>query len=308
MNRCALFLPSLLVLVASCNSTSMEGGAPIAAAKTAEEAGSGAAKTASAAKAKSPKKPTLKELEAQLATLKEAKVEARRKARYAQAELEIAESGSRISLAEAEETTRKARKSLQKAREAMTAFDEVERPLAARKATLRIADAEHRVRSAETDLAGLQDIFAEEVEASAKPEILRRGRRDVERAREQLEITRAEVAHQLEIELPKKMAELADAVRSAEASLAQAEQKAQRGRLRATLDVEKATDGLDDARRAAKKADGKVKAKERQVNDAKRAKKKPAKGKDAKAKGNDAKAKAKDTKAKGGDTKAKSDA
>ncbi len=288
MNRRAILLPSLLVLVASCKSTSAEGAGAIEAAQRAQ-ADSGAANPAPeakpAAKAKKPKKPTLKELEAQLATLKEAKVEARRKARYAQAELEIAESGSRIALAEAEETTRKARMSLEKAREAMTAFDAVGRPLAARKATLRIADAEHRVRSAETDLAGLEDIFAEEVEASAKPEILRRGRRDVERAREQLEITRAEVAHELETELPMKMAELADAVRSAEASLAQAEQKAQRGRLRATLDVERATDGLDDARRAAKKADGKVNAKERQVKEAKSAKKKAAKEENARAEG-----------------------
>ncbi|MEC8495907.1 MAG: hypothetical protein VXZ39_13340, partial [Planctomycetota bacterium] len=78
---------------------------------------------------------------------------------------------------------------------------------------------------------------------------------------------------------------LADAVRSAEASLAQAEQKAQRGRLRATLDVERATDGLDDARRAAKKADGKVNAKERQVKEAKSAKKKAAKEENARAEG-----------------------
>ena len=39
-------------------------------------------------------------------------MEARRKARYAQVELEIAESGSRISLAEAEETTRQALRDL----------------------------------------------------------------------------------------------------------------------------------------------------------------------------------------------------
>ena len=127
----------------------------------------------------------LKELETQLVNLKKAKVEARREARYAQAELEIAEAGARISRAEAEEATRKARMGLEKARKAMEAFDQVERPLAVRKGALRIADAENRVRSAETDLAGLEDIFAEEVEASAKPEILRRGRRDVERAREQ---------------------------------------------------------------------------------------------------------------------------
>ncbi|MEC7231724.1 MAG: hypothetical protein VXW31_02165, partial [Planctomycetota bacterium] len=181
MNRSALLLPLFLGLIASCNSTSTEGGAPIAAGQAAPAAGSGAAEPAPeakpAAKAKKPKKPTLKELEAQLATLKEAKVEARREARYAQAQLEIAESGARISLAEAEETTRKARASLERAREAMATFDEVERPLAARKATLRIADAEHRVLSATTDLAGLEEIFAEEVEASAKPEILRRGRR-----------------------------------------------------------------------------------------------------------------------------------
>ena len=131
------------------------------------------------------------------------------------------------------------------------------------------------MRSAETDLAGLEDIFAEEVEASAKPEILRRGRRDVERAREQLQITAAEVDHERETKLPAKMSELADGVRSAEASLAQAEQRAQRGRLRAALDVEKATDDLDDARRASKEADGKVKAKERQVREAKAARRAP---------------------------------
>ena len=288
MKRCSLLLPSFLVLLAGCNSSSSKAGAPISTGEEAPAAQAAAPKPAPAPKAKKPKKPTLKELEAQLAALKEAKVAARRGSRYAQAELEIAEAGARLSLAEAEEATRKARMGLEKARKAMDAFDQVERPLAVRKSALRIADAENRVRSAETDLAGLEDIFAEEVEASAKPEILRRGRRDVERAREQLQITAAEVDHELETKLPAKMSELADGVRSAEASLAQAEQRAQRGRLRAALDVEKATDGLDDARRAAKEADGKVKSKERQVREAKGAakgsNKKPANGKDAKVK------------------------
>ena len=185
MNRCSLFPVFVLALVAGCHSTASQAGAPIATAKEAPVAQSGSSKSASkpAPKAKS-KGPTLKELESQLVNLKKAKVEARRAARYAQAELEIAEAGARVSLAETEEATRKARMSLEKAREAMESFDQVERPLAARKAAVRIADAENRVRSAETDLAGREDIFGEEVEASAKPEILRRGRRDVERARD----------------------------------------------------------------------------------------------------------------------------
>lgn len=297
MKRCSPLLPSLLVLAAGCNAIPPKTGAPIPTAEVASVSKAAAAKPAPAPRAKKPKKPTLKELETQLATLKEAKVEARREARYAQAELEIAEAGARISRAEAEEATRNARMGLEKARKAMEAFDQVERPLAVRKSALRIADAENRVRSAETDLAGLEDIFAEEVEASAKPEILRRGRRDVERAREQLQITAAEVDHERETKLPAKMSELADGVRSAEASLAQAEQRAQRGRLRAALDVEKATDNLDDARRASKEADGKVKSKERQVREAKAAAKgsqqKSTKGKDSK------ETKARSTKSKG---------
>ncbi|MEC8496380.1 MAG: hypothetical protein VXZ39_15735, partial [Planctomycetota bacterium] len=72
MNRRAILLPSLLVLVASCQSTSTVGAGSIVAAQRAQ-ADSGAADPAPeakpAAKAKKSKKPTLKELEAQLATL-----------------------------------------------------------------------------------------------------------------------------------------------------------------------------------------------------------------------------------------------
>ena len=163
MKRCSLLLPSILVLVTGCNSIGPKAGAPIPTAEEAPASRAATPKPATAPKAKKPKKPTLKELETQLVSLKEAKVEARREARYAQAELEIAEAGARISRAEAEEATRKARMGLEKARKAMEAFDQVERPLAVRKGALRIADAENRVRSAETDLAGLEDIFAEEV-------------------------------------------------------------------------------------------------------------------------------------------------
>lgn len=233
----------------------------------------GAAKEKKAGK-KAPgkgKKPTLEDLEKELATLQEDKVGARRKLRYAEAELEIAELGAQIARAESEESVRKARVALDAARQEMEVFDSVERPLAITKGKLRVKDSEHRLRSAETDLIGLEEIFAEEVEASAKPEILRRGRRDVERAKEQLEITKAEVALETDTKLEGRMRQLASSVRSAEASLETAERKAEQTRLRSDLDVEKATDGLDEQRRTSKKADGKVKAQQRKINAAKEA-------------------------------------
>ena len=269
---------------------------PIPTSGEASVSKAAAPKPAPAPKAKKPKKPTLKELETQLATLKKAKVEARREARYAQAELEIGRQEPNLA-GGGREATRKARMGLEKARKAMEAFDQVERPLAVRKTafaspTRRIACARRRrISRGSRTSSPRRSRPARSRRSCDVADVMWSGRAS------RLQITAAEVDHERETKLPAKMSELADGVRSAEASLAQAEQRAQRGRLRAALDVEKATDDLDDARRASKEADGKVKSKERQVREAKAAAKgsqqKSTKGKDSK------EAKAKSTKSKG---------
>lgn len=220
------------------------------------------------AKKAKPKKSEVESLTEQLRTAKEAKVQAERELRYAEADLEIAEMGAAGAEIDAVESLRSARVDLDAAKEALEVFSSIEQALAVQKAAMSVSDAEERLITAQTDLVGLEDIFAEETEASAKPEILRRGRRKVERAQRGLELATEEQRLKTSTELPAKLRGLSSKVRAMEAALASATNGAAKKRRSADLSVEKATDTADDKKREARKAAGKVKSLEKRLNDA----------------------------------------
>ena len=212
------------------------------------------------------KKPTAAELREEIAEAKEAKVLAAREVGYAETELQIAQLGAKAGEIEVAESLRAARAGLEKARAAQARFEEVERPLQLKEASMKIDDARDSVVKAETDLVGLEQIFEEEAEALAKPEILRRGRRSVERARMRLEIETARHALKVEREFPSKLKELTGEVRAAEAALAAKEAAAAERRLKLELGVTKAIDSVDDKKRALRKAERKIKPLQKRLN------------------------------------------
>ncbi len=247
--------------------------APKAAAKPGPNESAAAGKAAKAQQAKGkakakPKPPSAETLAKQLTEAKEAKVDAEREQRYAEADLEIAEMGAAGTEIEVVESLRSARAELAAAQDALAVFDATERPLKVAKAQLAVADAEERLLTAETDLVGLEDIFAQEVEASAKPEILRRGRRKVERAKRALEVAVTESTLTIDHELPNRLKELSGKVRAKESALLSAQNNAAKDRRSAELKVEKATDEADAKKRASGKATAKVKSLQKRVNDA----------------------------------------
>ena len=189
---------------------------------------------------------------------KEKKVKAAQELSYADTELEIAKLAQEAGEVEVAETLRKARAELELAEEALVRFNEVERPIDLQEAKLELDDAQNRLERAETDLAGLEDIFEEEAEAMAKPEILRRGRYSVARARESLALQQAKHGLAVDRELPAKAKKLAGDVRAAEAGLRAAELKAAERRRKLSLDLEKAIDEADAKNRAAEKAKKKI--------------------------------------------------
>lgn len=189
---------------------------------------------------------------------KEKKVEAAQELSYAEAELEIAKFAQEAGEIEIAESLRNARMELDLAEEALARFNEVERPIELQEAKLELDDARNRLERAETDLAGLEDIFEEEAEAMAKPEILRRGRYSVARAKESLAVQQAKHGLAVDRELPAKVKKLAGEVRAAEAALRAAELAASERRKKLELELEKAVDQADAKKRAAEKAKKKV--------------------------------------------------
>lgn len=201
---------------------------------------------------------------------KDARSEAQRDLRYAQAELEIAELDREVMTIEIKEDLRSAREAMELAVEAHEQFDRFERPLAMREAEMKVEDALDRIVTAQTDLQGLEEIFAEEAEARAKPEILRRARRSLERAKDRHKLAADKVVV-TEKELASKGRSLLSKVRAAEAKLEAEEARATKRRRQRDLDMEKAVDAVDDKKRDARRAAARVENLQKKLNDVREA-------------------------------------
>ncbi len=184
----------------------------------------------------------------------EAKVKAEQKRGYADVELEMAKLGRDSSEIEAADSLRAKREALKVAQAEMARFDSREAPLAVRQADLGLERSRDRLLKAETDLANMREIMSEEAEAKNKGEIIRRYEKTFEFAQESLAIEEAKRGLKVEAELPAKMSKLANAVRSAEASLQAKELSVEKGRRSSELGVRKAKHALDQAKRDVKKA------------------------------------------------------
>ncbi|MEM9800258.1 MAG: hypothetical protein AAGA20_08030 [Planctomycetota bacterium] len=214
--------------------------------------------------------PSLDELHEAVEDASDSVHSAQQKVRYAEAEEGIAQLEARSTELEIEESLRSAATTRDTAKRALESFVSVALPLEVRESELGLAQTEERLHVAETDLAGILQIYSEETEARAKDEIIRRHEKQVEVARARLAIARDEHAHRVEHELTAEQEKLTESLGKAEAALVLAESKAEQKRLRLAFDLQKAKDAIDDANRASERAQAKLdRAKEKLVKAAK---------------------------------------
>lgn len=172
-----------------------------------------------------------------IAEKKKALRKAGRELVYAQMEIKIAGLKAEEDLESARVEVEGFARALEDAQRALRGYVAAEAPAATMEAELGVRKSAHRVTSAEQDLAGILRIYAEETEASAKGEIIRRHEVDVEHAKQELEIARLKAAKVLEHEVPAKRAELEWKVAKAEADLAKGKRAQRRTELSGQLDV-----------------------------------------------------------------------
>ena len=202
-----------------------------------------------------PKRVSLDKLRKRVSAAEKAHGEASREHRMKVSERELAELEAAADAASAAEAVRSARVELEAAQAARRRFDSLERKVEIGDTELAVARAREGLRTAETDLLGILEIFEEESEARAKDEIIRRNEVAVATAKARVEQAELRQAMVVEAELPARMARLSEAVRAAEAKLAAAEARAARVALRGELDVAKAKVDEREARDAARKTE-----------------------------------------------------
>lgn len=154
------------------------------------------------------------------------------------AEMKAAEEQRKAGLALA-----KAEHGLKVAEAAVRRFEELSAPLARDEATFAVERAENRLVSEQQDLDGILRIYAEEPEASAKDEIIRRHRMSVKFAGLELDFARRRLADKT-AELDAQEADLAFKVAAARAEVDQARSALERGALAARLEVGRKKDAL----------------------------------------------------------------
>lgn len=196
--------------------------------------------------------------EEELQEAQDAVDDARRDLAYAEYELEAAGMKAEAKSIERQEEERSVRAALGRAQAELEAFRDIEMAIEQDDAALEVQDAEDGLLTAQTDLEGLEEIFAEEAEASAKPEILRRGRRRVARAEARLSMQQRRSELTVDHELPARLAKLGDAAESAEAKVAALQFEAGVASIEARLQRLKAEDAVAKARRALERAERKL--------------------------------------------------
>ena len=189
---------------------------------------------------------------AQLAEKRKALAKADRELTYTGLEVKIAELKTMEDLDKARLDQGSAEQALASAEGALV-LAKVEEQLADSEAELATRRAEHRLESAIQDLEGILRIYAEETEARAKPEIIRRHQQSVAFAREELALSQQRKARTLGHTLPLKRADLEWKRTKAAADLARAKAAVSRMELAGILERTRKEDAATDAERKAKK-------------------------------------------------------
>ena len=126
-----------------------------------------------------------------------------------------------------------------------------ERPKKLAEARLGLDRSEHRRELAKDELDELISMYeAEEFAELTKELVLKRGRKSLEFAERQLELTRKSMALLEGEELPKQQRDLELALQKAEHALRDAELDHERGAIKTDMALTKARNALEDARRA----------------------------------------------------------
>jgi hypothetical protein len=176
--------------------------------------------------------------------------------KQARGKLELAELAAQKALAEAEQEVRSAEHSAEEARRELAAFAEIEKAHRTDEARLELERATNRASEAESELAELEAMYAEEQFATLTKElVLIRGRRALEVARKQLELDRQKLDLLTNHELPTEEAAKTWALGEAQFKLGQAKQALRHAQVEQEL-------ALQEARRAVEKLEAKQRSQE----------------------------------------------
>ncbi|MCP3916983.1 MAG: hypothetical protein GY711_15650 [bacterium] len=166
---------------------------------------------------------------------------ARRERGYAKTEIELAEMKRETELAAGESAVQGAERELAKAERALVAF-ELSAEASRLEVELALERAANSLEVAETDLAGILDIYAEEKEARAREEIIRRHRASVAFAKRRVEIAEIQKRKKLDHDLPIERDGLRWASDKAQIALAKAKAELKHTQLASDLEVTRKTD------------------------------------------------------------------
>jgi hypothetical protein len=176
--------------------------------------------------------------------------------KQARGKLELAELAAQKAIAEAEQDVRSAEHAVAEAQRELAAFAQIEKGHRTDEARLELERATNRASEAESELAELEAMYAEEQFATLTKElVLIRGRRALEVARKQLELDRQKLDLLTNHELPTEEAAKSWALSEAQFKLGQAKQALRHAQVEQELE-------LQEARRAVEKLEAKQRSKE----------------------------------------------
>lgn len=184
-----------------------------------------------------------------------------RKLHFAELGLVIAELDAKQSTSKAERAVEEAQRGVGDAQRDLDLFLNHEQPKRMAEAQLNLDRSEHRRELAQDELNELISMYAaEEFAELTKELVLKRGRKSLEFAERQLELTRQALALLEGEELPKQRKDLELALAKAQHALRDAELDHERGAIKTDIALTKARNELEDVRREVDEAAAKAKA------------------------------------------------
>lgn len=179
--------------------------------------------------------------------------------------LEAGKAQAAIDLAAADLEVEKTTRELADAKTALERFNALGTPIQRAESQLEVDRAERRLVEARQDLAGILDIYEEEVEARSKDEVIQRHESRVAFAERELELAKQQAELDRQVELAKKKADLEWGIQEAAAAFEQAKKERDQARTEARLEelerqdaVAEVQDELRRLRRDVKKLEAKA--------------------------------------------------
>ena len=163
---------------------------------------------------------------------------------------ELDQLGNEEKLRAAHHRLRQAEQAVAEAESALAHFQQNEAPLARRREQLDVDGATGRRDDSQAELEELEAMYSEEEFAqSTKELVLRRGRRSLEHSNRRLAMATEELRHLVEVEQPKRVRELTQALEGKRSDLTAAGVAGQRAQLELAMGTQKTSFSIENLER-----------------------------------------------------------